>query len=97
MVEDLVDQYLHSVTDLVADSPHGLERLPGWVGEVPVLVTLAWEDRACFAAAHRDYYVGVLDGFSGEDLRGLSGDVDADLAHRLEAHRIDLFGGLGPS
>ena len=39
-------------SDLVADRPHLLDALAGRVGELPVLVALAREDRAGVAAAH---------------------------------------------
>jgi len=84
------------VADLVANSSHSLDWLPGRVGEVPVLVALAWEDRAGVPATYGDYDVGVLDGFGGQDLRGLGGDVDADFAHCLDGHRVNLLGGHGP-
>jgi hypothetical protein len=58
---------LDATADLVADRPHGLDALASGVGEGPVLVARAGEDRAGVAAAHGDDDVGGLDGVGGED------------------------------
>src|SRR5919109_3835964 len=51
------DQLIDTGRDLVADPPHRLQILAGWVLELPVLVALAGKDRAGVAAAHRDHHV----------------------------------------
>ena len=72
----------------------GVEGLPGGVVEFPVLVAFAGEEGAGVAAAHGDDDVGGLDGFGGEDLRGVGGDVDADFGHGLDGDGVDLVGGF---
>lgn len=89
------DEGLDPAADLVPDRAHRLDALAGGVVELPVLVPLAGEEGALVAAAHRDDHVGLLDGFGGEDLRLLGGDVDAELRHRGHGDRVDLVRGLG--
>src|SRR5690606_972421 len=72
------------------------DALAGRVVQHPVLVPLAGEEGADVPAPHGDDGVGGLDCLGGEDLRLLGGDVDADLGHGLDRHRVDLVGGHGP-
>jgi hypothetical protein len=69
--------------------------LAGGVGQLPVLVPLAGEDRARAPAAHRDDDVGVLHRLRGEDLRGLGADVYALFEHYLHRDRVHLVCRLG--
>src|SRR5690606_27482441 len=94
--DELADQPLDARADLVTDRADGVDPLPGGIVELPVLVALAGEDGAGVAASHRDHDVRRLHGFGGQHLRLLAGDVDADLAHRLDGDRVDLTGGHGP-
>jgi hypothetical protein len=54
----------------------GVQVLPGRVGDRPVLVAFAGEDRAGVAAAHRDDHVGGADGLVGPRFGELAADVD---------------------
>src|SRR5438128_2557999 len=70
------DQLLDARPDFVADHADHLDRLAGRVGELPVLVAFAGEDRAGVAAAHGDDDVAVP-GYGVVELPGLlGGDVD---------------------
>src|SRR5690606_23821946 len=88
---ELGDELLHTGANLVTDRADRLDALTGRVVELPVLVPLARKDRAGIPTAHGDHHVGCLDGRRGEDLRLRGGDVDADLPHRLDGDRVDLF------
>src|SRR5437870_13386805 len=55
--QKLSQQGADAGADLVADLAYHLDRLPGRVGQVPVFVALAGEDRAGVAAAHGDHYI----------------------------------------
>ena len=64
----LVEELEYAVPDVVAQAaslPAGHE---GRVGHVPVLVALAFDDRACVAAAHRDDDIGQADHLRAERL-----------------------------
>jgi hypothetical protein len=59
--EQLIEELEYAVPDVVAQAaglPAGHE---GRVGHIPALVALAFDDRACVAAAHRDDDVGQAD------------------------------------
>jgi hypothetical protein len=62
---------------------------PGGSSSWPVEVPLAGEDGSGVTAPHGDDDVGHLDRLHPESLRGLGGDVDADLLHRLHDGRVD--------
>jgi len=76
--------------NFVSDGPDLVNGEPGWVGEVPIEVALAREDRTCFTAAHTDYDVSDLDLVSGQPLGDLAGDVDTNLCHGLHNGRVQL-------
>src|SRR5690625_2764080 len=92
-VEKLREQRFNACLDLVADGSHRIDTLPCRILEFPILVPLAGEERACVTAAHSDYGIRRLHRFGREDLRLLSGDVDADLAHRFNCDRVNHFRG----
>src|SRR5690606_20480635 len=53
----LLQQFYDVGADAVADGPHRLDPLACGVGQVPVQVALAWEERAGVAAPHGDHHV----------------------------------------
>jgi hypothetical protein len=61
-------ELLDPVADLITDGPYCVETETSGVGEVPVEVPLAGEDRAGVAAAHGDDDVGGLDLAGGKGL-----------------------------
>src|SRR2546422_1020010 len=69
--------------DLVAGGPHLFERAALRVGQVPVEVALARDVGALVAAAHRDHDIRRLRKVSGEHSRGVVGEIEAELPHRL--------------
>ena len=69
---ELVEECADAAFDLVADGSDGGGVLAGGVGEVPVFVALAGEDRAGVAAAHDDD-VGGADDLVGPGLGELAG------------------------
>src|SRR5665647_3545976 len=91
--DELGDERCDPGLDLVADGAYGVDALAGRVGEHPVLVPLAGVERAGVAAAHGDDHVRGDDGFGGEDLGLLGGEVDALLEHRLTDGGVDRLGG----
>src|SRR5918993_4631285 len=65
---ELVEQAADAGVDLVADRADCVDALACGVGELPVEVALAGEDRAGVTAAHRDDDYGGLDGVGGAQL-----------------------------
>src|ERR1019366_7882259 len=74
---------------------YGVDALACRIGEHPVLGPLAGVERARVAAAHGDDDVGGLDGFGGQDLGLLGGEVDAFLEHGLAHGGVDRVRGRG--
>ena len=68
-----------------------LQRLARRVRDRPVLVTLAWINRARVTASQGDHDVSRTHNFVGQRLGELKRDVNAKLTHRLADHRVDLF------
>ncbi len=54
---DLGDQLFDVSPDLVADRPHRIDTLAGWIFQHPVFIPLAGEHRADVAATHGDHYI----------------------------------------
>ena len=71
-----------------------LDRLTGGICQLPVLVARPVIDRTGVAAAHRDDDIGRPDDLVGPAPGLLGGDIDADLAHRLDRRRVDRRCGL---
>ena len=69
---EFVEQAADPLFDVVADRADRVDGLAGRVGQVPVLVALAGEERAGVAAAHRDDDVGGLDDLVGPGLGELA-------------------------
>ena len=93
-LEQVREEELDAAADLVADGAHGLDALACRVVEHPVLVALPGEERALVPAPHRDHHVGGQHRVRGEHLRLGPGDVDPELRHRLDRHRVHPVGGL---
>jgi hypothetical protein len=91
----VAEQREHTPADVVADRADVVERESGGIGQVPVEIALAGEDRARVPAAHRDDDVGCLHVPGRQRLGELRGDVQADLGHRLNDGRVQLAGRLG--
>ena len=62
---ELSQEAAYATFDGVADGPHRIDALTGRIGQFPVLVALAGEDRAGVTAAHGDDDVGGLDDLVG--------------------------------
>lgn len=88
------DELGNAVRDEVADAAHAGEVLVGGIGQRPVVAGDAGHDGALLSAAHGDERVGLSSEFVGEFLRAGVREVDADLAHSFNDHRMDAFGGL---
>src|SRR5690625_3769707 len=86
--EQVGQQCLDSVADVVAHLANGIDVLACGVGECPVFIAIAGEERAGITAAHGDDHVRCLYGLGGEDLGSLIGDVDTDLGHGLDRDRV---------
>ena len=78
--------------DLISDGTDLVDASSRWIVELPIEIPLPREDRARVSAAHRDHDIRPFDGFLGEGLRILGGDVDPDLPHRLDDRGVDLVG-----
>jgi hypothetical protein len=78
--------------DLVADRADVIDGLASGVLQLPVQVAPARQDRAGVAAAHRDDHAGCLDGFGGQRLRELLGQVKAHLVHDRDDCGVDAVG-----
>src|SRR5262249_37472847 len=89
------DEVADAPGDVLADVSHVGDVAAGWVGDVPVLVAFAGEDRAGVAAAHGDDHVGGPDDFVGPRFGELGADVDADFGHGVDRGRVDLAFGHG--
>ena len=90
------EQVADACVDVVADGPDLVEGLTGGVGELPLEVALAGEDRAGVSSAHGDHDVSGRDGDGGQAFGELAGQVDPDLVHDLTYCGVDLVGGFGP-
>src|SRR5215203_6190545 len=88
---------LDAKPDLVSNRSHGGDIASGGVVELPVLVALAWEQRASIAASHRDDDVGSAHDLVGPWLRKLVGDINSDLGHGGYCRRVDLIGRFRPA
>ncbi|CDZ91523.1 hypothetical protein RHRU231_840052 [Rhodococcus ruber] len=75
--------------DVVTDGADDLEGLPVRVGDGPVEVALAGVDRAGVAAAHGDDHVRGGDDVVGERFGELGAEIEAELGHGLDHHRVD--------
>ncbi|HEX6454457.1 MAG TPA: hypothetical protein VF060_33975 [Trebonia sp.] len=84
----------NAVADLVGDRPHFIDGKPGRIGEVPVEVSLAGEDRAGTTAPHGDHDIGGLHLAGSERLEMLTGDLEADFGHGLHDGGIEFIGRL---
>src|SRR5439155_6203635 len=87
-----LEQRANSPVDLVADLPDLFDGPADRVGEVPVQVPFPRIDGTRVPATHGDHRVGVPNDLVGKGLGELPGDVDPDLAHRLDHERVDLAG-----
>lgn len=83
--EKVTHQCRDSRPEVVTNSAHYVNRLTCRVGQVPVLVALAGEDRAGITATHRDNHVRATDSIDGQHLRLLACDIDVDFAHDLDS------------
>jgi hypothetical protein len=90
---ELVRKLGDSATDLVSYGSHDLDRLTGWILELPVDVVLARNVGAFVAAAHGHDDVGPLHVLPVEGVRLLPGEVDVELAHRFDDCPVDARGG----
>lgn len=87
----VADAYL----DLIAQAADCPDRLVGWVGEIPVDVTLARKVWAAVTATHRDHYICPLDEVGRQLLGFVLREVDADLAHDRDHRGVDASRGVG--
>jgi hypothetical protein len=92
--QELGEKAADSRFDLVPDRAYLLEILTGRVIQLPILIPLAWIERAGVSAAHRDDHVRLANGAVGKRLRRRPGEVDALLGHRLDCYRIYVIRGL---
>src|SRR5918995_6518841 len=82
----LAQELLDAGVDVVADAPDHLDRLAGRVLEFPVLIALAWIDRAGIPAAHGDDGVGGADELVAQ---GLGNSLDRSMPHSFIAAMTD--------
>jgi hypothetical protein len=78
--------------NLVSDLTDGIDRLAGWIGEVPINVALARDVGTFVAASHRYHEVGPFGKLPPESGRGAVGEVDPDLIHNLDDLRMHAVG-----
>src|SRR4029079_19069037 len=81
--------------DVVADRANVVDVLSGGIVQNPFLVAAAGEYRAGITTAHGDHYVGGLHDLVSPGFGVLTGDVDANLGHRLRRRGVDFIAGFG--
>ena len=91
------EQSTHALFDVVADGSNSVDVLSGRIGQVPVLISLAGEDRTGVPTAHGHDDVGGLNDLVSPGFRELTRDVDANLCHCLNRRRVDFIAGFGPT
>src|SRR5579862_1415378 len=87
---EVADELVDAARDVVANRLHLGERASLRIGQLPVDVALARNDRARVVTG-RDHDIGPVDPLVVEPLRDMVGGVDADLAQRLEYGRVRVF------
>ena len=89
---------LNSSFNLVADRADRIDGLPGGVGQVPILVALAREERAGIATAHRHDDIGGLRRSRRSTASGARPVMSIPTsAMPATADGIDLVGGFRPA
>src|ERR1019366_685594 len=94
VVKDLAEQGRDAGLDVVADRPDHLDGLAGGVGDFPVFVPFAGEDRTGVTAAHRDDHIGGADDVVGQGFGEGFGELDPPFGQRLDGQGADLLVGL---
>src|SRR3984957_4673654 len=94
-VQKFVDEDHHAIRDRITNLSNFREVFSAGILQFPVLVALARVDRARVTTAHGHNDVGVATHLVGQLLRRLIRDVDAQLLHRLDDHRIQHVAGIG--
>jgi len=93
VMRELGDELRDPAFDVVAQHADLGEREAGRVGELPVQVGLAGDERTLVTASHGHDDVGPLGQAGVQTPRRPSAEVDADLAHRVHDLRVDAVGG----
>src|SRR5712692_38946 len=88
---ELFDKISHAGVDVVSYGADFSERPIRGIGEIPVDVSLARDVRALIAAPHGDNDIGPLGQIVGEFLGAIARNIDADFAHRIGDHRVDML------
>src|SRR5664280_804086 len=94
VVQNLAEQGGDAGLDVVSDRPDHLDGLAGRVGDIPVFVAFAGEDRAGVTAAHRDDHVGGADDVVCQGFGEGFGELDPPFGQRLDGQGVDLLVGL---
>ena len=69
-----------------------VDRLAGWVGQLPLDVALAGDERALIPAAHRDDDIGLLSQLRCEELRSAIAEFDVQFSHHFHNLGVDVLG-----
>src|ERR1035437_7429963 len=93
-VQDLAEQGGDAGLDVVTDRPDHLDGLAGRVGNIPVFVAFAGQDRAGATTAHRDDHVGGMEAVVGQRFGEGFGDLDSPFGQGLDGQGVDLLVGL---
>ena len=94
-VVELVDELSDEISDLITCRADLLQRTALGIGQLPVDVALAGDERARVAAPHRDHHVGLRGQFSREALGASVSEIDPQFAHDLHDRRVHTAGGVG--
>ena len=88
------DQRRHTVSYLVPNSSHHIDRLVFRIFERPILDAESWHVRAFIAATHRDQQGRAVCEFFGQPLRTFVTEVEPGFPHDLDDNGVDALSGL---
>jgi len=91
-LSEIVDQLRDALGDLVADLTDPFDWLTGGVGQLPVDVLLARDERALIPAAHRHDNVRLPGELGREQPWGAVAEFDVELAHHSHDLGMDVVG-----
>src|SRR5664279_2228902 len=88
VVQDLAEQGGDAGLDVVADRPYHLDGLARGVGDLPVFVAFAREDRAGVTATHGDDHVGGVHDVVGQWFGEGLGELDSPFGQGLDGQGV---------